>query len=221
MYYLISLILLSVISTIYPHINFIISRVNYPLDIVFVDLRNNYLLTIKNRDYLNILENKIVESTKSYSIKTKETNISLSLTPGIYINEDERYIYIKSSKNVRKNSICFSKENIISGFVEENLRGEIVVQKLGWGKREFFGRYDGYDILIKETGNGNLIIHIPEGIKLFENGKNYKILISYKNWLQSKVYIKGTAYIKSNTSYFFKNDIPQADIFLFSELEVE
>ncbi|KLO21231.1 MULTISPECIES: hypothetical protein [unclassified Marinitoga] len=218
--YTIILLFISIISTLYPDINHIISRANHPLDIVFFEIRNNYLLLTKNADYLKTLENAISKNSKSIYIKNMEFEVSIELIPGIFINEDGKYYYIKSDEKVKKGEIVFTKDGILLGFVYDTFKKEKIIQKFGWGNHEIFGVYKNTELLIKESGNGNIIINIPEGMELFKNKENVSILISNSNWFNKNLILKGVVYKKSNTIYYLKPDKINSIVVFFSEFGV-
>ncbi|SHE70938.1 hypothetical protein SAMN02745164_00979 [Marinitoga hydrogenitolerans DSM 16785] len=220
-FYTIILLFISIISTLFPYINSIISRVNYPLDIVFFEIRNNYLLLTKNASYLERLEYIISDYTKSINIKNENIDLKLSLIPGIFINEDSKYYYIKTSKDVKNGEIAFTKDGIILGFVVDSLNENKVIRKLGWGNTEIFGNYKNIDLLIKESRNGNIIINIPEGFNIFTNGEEITLLISNSNWINKTLFIKGTVYKKSRTIYYLNPTKLQSNIIFFSEFGVK
>ncbi|OQY09374.1 MAG: hypothetical protein B6I29_03500 [Marinitoga sp. 4572_148] len=172
---------IAIISTLFPYINSIISRVNYPLDIVFSEIRNDYLLLTKNSEYLKNIEDILIEHSKNIKIKSDKINLELSLIPGIFINEDSKYYYVKTDKSVKKGEIALTKDGIIMGFVDGSLKNNKTIRKLGWGNHEIYGLYNNIDLLIKESGYGNVIINIPEGFDIFSNDSEVKILISNSN----------------------------------------
>ncbi|WGS65972.1 hypothetical protein [Marinitoga aeolica] len=219
--YTIILLFISIISTLFPYINSIISRVNYPLDIVFYEIRNNYLLLTKNAEYLENLDNIISDYTKSIHIKNENIELNLSLIPGIFINEDSKYYYVKTGKDVKNNEIAFTKNGMIIGFVDSSLRNNKVIKKLGWGNHEIFGSYKNVELLIKESGNGNIFINIPEGFSVFDNAEEVTLTISKSNWINKTLTIKGRVYKKSNTIYYLYPTNLDSKIILFSEFGVK
>ncbi|GAB6189202.1 hypothetical protein JCM30566_09410 [Marinitoga arctica] len=219
--YTITLLFIAILSTLFPYINSIISRVNYPLDIVFFEIRNDYLLLTGNSKYLENLENILFKYTKSIKIESDKYNLELSLIPGIFINEDSKYYYVKTSKEVKNNEIAFTKDGYIIGFVNGSLKSNKTIRKLGWGNHEMFGFYNNVDLLIKESGYGNVIINIPEGFNIFSNNSEVSILISNSNWINKKLYIKGRIFKKSNTIYYLIPDKLNDNIVFFTEFEVK
>ncbi|KAF2956766.1 hypothetical protein [Marinitoga sp. 38H-ov] len=220
-FYILILLFISIISTLYPNINNIISRVNYPLDIVFSDIRNNYLLLTKNNNFLKDLEKQISNNTITFEIKNENYELNISLIPGIIINEDIKYYYVKSDNNVKTGEIAFTNEGILLGFVENTFKKNKIVRKLGWGNNELYGNYNGYEFLIKESGNGYIIIEIPEGFSIFQNNENVNILISNSNWFKKNIILKGTVYIKGNNLYYFEPYKNDNTIVFFSEFGVK
>lgn len=221
LFYLIILLFISIISTLYPNINNIISRVTYPLDIVFSDIRNNYLLLTKNANYLKDIENQIANNILNFKIKNDENELNISLIPGIIINEDKKYIYVKSNNDVKVGEIVFTNDGILLGFVEDSFRNNLVVRKFGWGNIELYGNYMGYDFLIKESGNGNILIEIPEGFSIFKDNEEVNITISNNNWIKKNIILKGKVYNKGNNIYYFEMNDNNSIIVFFSEFGVK
>lgn len=219
--YTIILIFIAILSTLFPYINYIISRVNYPLDIVFFEIRNNYSLLTKNADYLKNLEESISNSIIYFEIQNKNIDLKTTLTPGIFINEDSKYIYVKTTQDVKNEEIAFTRSGEILGFVSDSFKNNKIIKKLGWGNHEIFGEFDNIELLIKESGNGNLIINIPEGFSIFQNKKHAKILISDSNWLNTTLSVEGFVYKKSNNIYYIVPDKLKDNVILFSEFGVK
>ena len=219
--YTITLLFIAIISTLFPYINSIISRVNYPLDIVFSEIRNDYLLLTKNSEYLKNIEDILIEHSKNIKIESDKINLELSLIPGIFINEDSKYYYVKTDKSVKKGEIALTKDGIIMGFVDGSLKNNKTIRKLGWGNHEIYGLYNNIDLLIKESGYGNVIINIPEGFDIFSNDSEVKILISNSNWINKELYLKGRVFKKSNTIYYLVPTTLEDNILFFTEFGVK